>query len=108
MARVGEVYKGRYKVLERIGGGQVGQIMRCMDRQTGNDVIVKRLRLNQALHERKVYERARGVKMLPRLLSGFENPGGLGYLVVEYIPGKPLGHHTAARLGRKSRRCLWS
>ncbi len=93
MAGVGEVYKGRYEVLERISGGQVGQLMRCRDLQTGDDVIVKRLRRHQAEHEREVYERARGVGILPKLLGGFENPGGLGYLVLEYVPGQILGHH---------------
>ena len=98
----GEVLRGRYKILERIGQGGMGSIYLADDtRLKGRQCALKEVEYDRALPE-DVREEARGQFMreatilarldhpnLPKVSDFFSN-GTRDYLVMDYVPGNDL------------------
>jgi len=98
----GEVLRGRYKILERIGQGGMGSIYLADDtRLKGRQCALKEVEYERALPE-DVREEARGqflreATILARLdhpnlpkVSDFFSNGPRDYLVMDYVPGSDL------------------
>jgi len=98
----GEVLRGRYKILERIGQGGMGSIYLADDtRLKGRQCALKEVEYERALPE-NIREEARDqflreATVLARLdhpnlpkVSDFFSSGPRDYLVMDYIPGKDL------------------
>lgn len=98
----GEVLRGRYKILERIGQGGMGSIYLADDtRLKGRQCALKEVEYDRALPE-NIREEAREqflreATVLARLdhpnlpkVSDFFSNGPRDYLVMDYIPGKDL------------------
>jgi eukaryotic-like serine/threonine-protein kinase len=98
----GEVLRGRYKILERIGQGGMGSIYLADDtRLKGRQCALKEVEYDRALPE-NIREEARDQFLreatvlarldhpnLPKVSDIFSN-GPRDYLVMDYIPGKDL------------------
>lgn len=98
----GEVLRGRYKVIERIGQGGMGSIYLADDtRLKGRQCALKEVEYDRALPE-NIRDEARDqflreATVLARLdhpnlpkVSDFFSNGPRDYLVMDYIPGKDL------------------
>ena len=98
----GEVLRGRYKILERIGQGGMGSIYLADDtRLKGRQCALKEVEYDRALPENIRGEARdqflREATVLARLdhpnlpkVSDFFSNGPRDYLVMDYIPGKDL------------------
>ncbi len=98
----GEVLRGRYKILERIGQGGMGSIYLADDtRLKGRQCALKEVEYDRALPE-NIRDEARDQFLreatvlarldhpnLPKVSDIFSN-GPRDYLVMDYIPGKDL------------------
>jgi len=98
----GEVLRGRYKIIERIGQGGMGSIYLADDtRLKGRQCALKEVEYDRALPE-MIRDEARDqflreATVLARLdhpnlpkVSDFFSNGPRDYLVMDYIPGKDL------------------
>jgi eukaryotic-like serine/threonine-protein kinase len=98
----GEVLRGRYKILERIGQGGMGSIYLADDvRLKGRQCALKEVEYDRALPE-NIRQEARDqflreATVLARLdhpnlpkVSDFFSNGPRDYLVMDYVPGKDL------------------
>ncbi len=98
----GEVLRGRYRIIERIGQGGMGSIYLADDtRLRGRQCALKEVEYDRALPE-KIRDEARDqflreATVLARLdhpnlpkVSDFFSIGARDYLVMDYVPGKDL------------------
>ncbi|HEX2723607.1 MAG TPA: protein kinase, partial [Gemmatimonadaceae bacterium] len=92
---------GRYRLVERIGAGGMGQVWRAKDANLDRDVAVKLL--HRAGDERSRARFRREALVLSRLshpgvatIFDFDSIDGCDFLVMEYVPGGTL----ASRLAR--------
>lgn len=106
MTGLGEaVGEGRYRLLERLGGGRDRDTFLAKDQRSALDVIVKRFCVKhaQSWKEVELAEREarvlRGIhhELLPEYIDHFEEEGCL-YTVVTHVPGEDL--RAARRAGR--------
>jgi eukaryotic-like serine/threonine-protein kinase len=92
---------GRFKLLEVLGRGGMGEVYRAIDAADGSTVAIKTLRSDRGGADllRRFYKEA-------RLLAEVNNPyvanllevneaDGLPYLVLEFVGGKSLGQHLS-------------
>jgi eukaryotic-like serine/threonine-protein kinase len=112
----GEVLRGRYKVIERIGQGGMGSIYLADDtRLKGRRCALKEVEYDRALPE-NIRDEARDqflreATVLARLdhpnlpkVSDFFSNGPRDYLVMDYVPGKDL--RTLLLEARRNKRFL--
>jgi TolB-like protein/tRNA A-37 threonylcarbamoyl transferase component Bud32 len=92
---------GRYRVLEKIGAGGMGEVFRACDDRLGREVAIKTFpadRLGDEAARQRFHREARLLSRLnhPNIASvyDFESSSQLDFLVMELIPGCTL----AARL----------
>jgi len=94
--------KTSYIIREQLGSGAFGEVFRVYDPQRGQDVALKRLRLEKlydlsrrkqllasARVELEAASRVRHPGVVRVLAIGTEPDGGT-YIVQEYVPGRPL------------------
>ena len=93
---------GHYRILEKIGGGGMGEVYRARDERLGRDVAVKVLPPNLVADEsvrKRLRKEARALSKLnhPNIETLFElgSKEGIEFLVVEYVPGVTLGARLA-------------
>src|SRR5437763_7181285 len=89
----GEALNGRYEIIAPISSGAMGAVYRAVDRQTGQDVAVKRLL--DVRHAARFEIEARLLASLshPRVVKVLDHSSdeqGL-YIVMELVPGTDLG-----------------
>jgi hypothetical protein len=100
---------GRYKPLERLGGGACGTVYRCRDEQLERDVAIKLFnkgsspdnRLESVLHEAKSAARLHHPGVVAVLDTGLTDDG-MGFVVYDFVRGSTLEHRIATqKLDRK-------
>lgn len=88
---------GRYRVLEKIGAGGMGEVFRGHDEHLGRDVAIKVLSAAHSADRdahRRLQAEARLLSKLNHpniaLVYDFDSSQGLGFLVMELLPGMTL------------------
>ena len=104
----GELFAGRYEILEEVGRGGMGMVYRAIDRDLGEQVAVKTLR-PELLRDPAQIERFKGEIRLTRHITDkhvvrthdFGERDGLCYLTMEYVEGITVREllDTRGRLG---------
>jgi serine/threonine-protein kinase len=95
---------GHYKILDRLGAGESGEIYRARDTKLGRTVTIKILPPDVARNpaaRSQVLADARAATVLshPNIATLYEvgEEMGVAYLVCEYVPGEPLTAVIASR-----------
>ncbi|MBZ5573667.1 MAG: protein kinase [Acidobacteriia bacterium] len=90
---------GRYRVLERVGAGGMGQVFRGRDEHLGREVAIKvfsATRTGDHDTHRQLRKEARLLSKLnhPNIASvyDFDSSQGLDFLVMEFLSGTTLAH----------------
>ncbi len=90
----GELFAGRYEILEEVGRGGMGVVYRALDRDLGEQVAIKTLR-PELVQDPAQIERFKGEIRLTRHITDkhvvrthdFGERDGLCYLTMEYVEG---------------------
>ena len=93
----GEVFDGRYEIVEELGKGGMGIVYRVFDRKVGEEVTLKIIKPEIAA-DLKTITRFRNELKLARKIShrnicrmyDLDDKDGVYYLTMEYIPGQDL------------------
>lgn len=102
---IGHQIGGRYRIIQRLGGGGMGVVYQAEDMLLGRDVAIKVLRAHLAEDDafRHRFERegrsAAGLSH-PNIVQVYdvgETPEGVPYLVMEYVSGPTLEKVLAER-----------
>ena len=100
----GTVFRGRYRVLRRIGEGGFGEVWLARDDREGVDVVLKRLDRHEARDARalqRVQREVRTSQLVPHpnvvAVHGVETVGDETYLVMEHLAGGSLADVLRAR-----------
>jgi Tol biopolymer transport system component/predicted Ser/Thr protein kinase len=98
---------GRYDVVAFVGAGGMGEVYRARDTELGRDVAVKVLRPERHSDDdarRRLTQEARTASALhhPNIATVFDvaAAGGVHFIVMEYVAGRPLSALVAAGLER--------
>ncbi len=104
----GELFAGRFEVLEEIGSGGMGMVYRALDRELGEQVAIKTLR-PELLQDTSLVERFKSEIRLARHISSkhvvrthdIGERDGVYYLTMEYVEGITVREllDTRGRLG---------
>ena len=104
----GELFAGRFEVLEEIGSGGMGMVYRALDRELGDQVALKTLR-PELLQDTSLVERFKSEIRLARHISSkhvvrthdIGEREGVYYLTMEYVEGITVREllDTRGRLG---------
>ncbi|MBS1240932.1 MAG: protein kinase [Gemmatimonadetes bacterium] len=107
----GQVFAGRYQILEEIGSGGMGMVYRAFDRVLGEQVAIKTLR-PELVRDPVAIERFKSEIRLARHISDrhvvrthdFGDHEGMFYLTMEYVEGITVRHllDQRGRLGMAS------
>ncbi|MBB2893600.1 protein kinase domain-containing protein [Flexivirga oryzae] len=97
MSRPGDLMGGRYRLTDRIAAGGMGEVWQARDEILGRAVAVKLLK-EGLTDEEGFTERFRNEARLSAALAhgniaqvyDYGEEGNLAYLVMEFVPGKPL------------------
>ncbi len=108
---------GRYRIVEKIGAGGMGEVYRARDERLERDVALKVLRAGTLTDEtarRRFRKEALALSKLnhPNIATifDFDTQAGVDFLVMEYVAGEPLdvklhsgpmAEQEVARLGRQ-------
>ncbi len=94
---------GHYRVAEKLGAGGMGEVYRATDPKLGRDVALKVLPPAVAREPERLARFEREARVLASLnhpniaaIYGFEQAGGVPFLVLEYVPGPTLGERLAS------------
>lgn len=94
---------GIYEVLGPLGAGGMGEVYRARDTRLGRDVAIKVLPEGVARDETQLARFEREARLLASLnhpgiaaVYGFEEAGGIPYIVMELVPGETLTQRLAA------------
>ncbi|HEY1340181.1 MAG TPA: protein kinase [Bryobacteraceae bacterium] len=97
---------GPYKIDALIGEGGMGKVYRATDMRLHRTVAIKILPHDKALdpdRKRRFLQEARAASALnhPNIVTLYDiaEDAGVDFLVMEYVPGKPLDKLVAARKG---------
>lgn len=101
----GELFAGRYTILEQVGRGGMGEVFRARDEQVGDTVALKRLRFLSA--DTRIVERFRREVRLARRVShrhvariyDLGQHGDILFLSMEFIEGHNL-EEVRRKIGR--------
>ena len=104
----GELFAGRFEVLDEIGSGGMGMVYRALDRELGDQVAIKTLR-PELLQDTSLVERFKSEIRLARHISSkhvvrthdIGERDGVYYLTMEYVEGITVREllDTRGRLG---------
>ncbi len=104
----GQLFAGRFEVLEEIGSGGMGMVYRALDRELGDQVAIKTLR-PELLQDPTLLERFKSEIRLARHISSkhvvrthdIGERDGVYYLTMEYVEGITVREllDTRGRLG---------
>jgi DNA-binding response OmpR family regulator len=104
----GELFAGRFEVLDEIGSGGMGMVYRALDRELGDQVAIKTLR-PELLQDTSLVERFKSEIRLARSISSkhvvrthdIGERDGVYYLTMEYVEGITVREllDTRGRLG---------
>jgi CheY-like chemotaxis protein len=104
----GQLFAGRFEVLEEIGSGGMGMVYRALDRELGDQVAIKTLR-PELLQDATLLERFKSEIRLARHISSkhvvrthdIGERDGIYYLTMEYVEGITVREllDTRGRLG---------
>jgi eukaryotic-like serine/threonine-protein kinase len=93
---------GRYRVLEKIGAGGMGEIYRARDERLERDVAIKVLPQGLLADEaarKRFHKEALSLSRLnhPNIATvhDFDTQSGVDFLVMEYVPGETLDRQVA-------------
>jgi len=97
MSQPGDLMGGRYRLTDRIAAGGMGEVWQARDEILGRTVAIKLLK-EGLTDEEGFTERFRNEARLSAALAhgniaqvyDYGEEGNLAYLVMEYVPGKPL------------------
>ena len=97
MSDTGDLMGGRYRLTSRIAAGGMGEVWQARDEILGRTVAIKLLK-EGLTDEEGFTERFRNEARLSAALAhgniaqvyDYGEDGNLAYLVMEYVPGKPL------------------
>lgn len=97
MSNVGDLMGGRYRLTSRIAAGGMGEVWQARDEILGRTVAIKLLK-EGLTDEEGFTERFRNEARLSAGLAhgsiaqvyDYGEDGNLAYLVMEYVPGRPL------------------
>lgn len=94
---------GIYEVLGPLGAGGMGEVYRARDTRLGRDVAIKVLPEGVARDETQLARFEREARLLASLnhpgiaaVYGFEEAGGIPYIVMELVPGETLTQRLAS------------
>jgi len=94
---------GHYRIVEKIGAGGMGEVFRARDEHLARDVAIKVLSpgtLTDASARNHFHKEALALSKLnyPNIATiyDFDTQQGVGFLVMEYIPGITLSEKLAA------------
>ena len=94
---------GHYRIVEKIGGGGMGEVYRAQDEHLDREVAIKFVRSQANLdeHARKLlHKEALALSKLNHsniaTIHDFDTQQGLDFLVMEYVKGETLARHTKA------------
>ncbi|NNG38392.1 serine/threonine protein kinase [Flexivirga sp. ID2601S] len=104
MSSTGDLMGGRYRLTERIAAGGMGEVWQARDEILGRTVAVKLLK-EGLTDEEGFTERFRNEARLSAALAhgniaqvyDYGEDGNLAFLVMEYVPGKPLSKILSER-----------
>jgi serine/threonine protein kinase len=90
----GELFAGRFEILEEIGSGGMGMVYRALDRELGDQVALKML-LPELVRDRSLVERFKSEIRLARHISSkhvvrthdIGERDGVYFLTMEYVEG---------------------
>jgi CheY-like chemotaxis protein len=90
----GQLFAGRYEILEEVGQGGMGMVYRALDRELGEQIAVKTLR-PELLQDPTLIERFKSEIRLARHITDkhvvrthdFGERDGVCYLTMEYVEG---------------------
>src|SRR5215468_3673339 len=99
MIAPGEVIAGKYRVLKVLGKGGMGVVLSARDEDLARSVAVKQLLPEWASDKDCVARFLREARSMVRLTSEHtvrvydagQLPGGIPYMVMEYLTGQDLG-----------------
>jgi hypothetical protein len=104
----GQLFAGRFEVLDEIGSGGMGMVYRALDRELGDQVAIKTLR-PELLQDTSLVERFKSEIRLARTISSkhvvrthdIGERDGVYYLTMEYVEGITVREllDTRGRLG---------
>jgi len=100
MLNTGTVLQNRYQIIQRIGGGGMGDVYLAADSRLGNNrVVVKENRGGdpQLFHTEANILAALHHPNLPRVIDHFIEPNNAQHLVMDYIAGQNLEQIIQAR-----------
>ncbi len=99
-----QIIAGKYKLLEKIGVGGIGQVWKAEDIKLDRVVALKRLRIRFSTSPEAYYRFLREAKVLsklnhPNILSIYDlvEDKGVTYIAMEFHPGVPLSTRMEAR-----------
>jgi serine/threonine protein kinase/Tfp pilus assembly protein PilF len=103
----GTLFAGRYEIIEELGKGGMGRILRALDRKIDVEVALKLVK-SEIAADRKTIERFRNELRLAREIAhrnvcrmyDLNEEKGVYYITMEYVPGEDLKSfiHRAAPL----------
>ncbi|WP_265442682.1 protein kinase domain-containing protein [Flexivirga meconopsidis] len=104
MSSAGDLMGGRYRLTDRIAAGGMGEVWQARDEILGRTVAIKLLK-EGLTDEEGFTERFRNEARLSAALAhgniaqvyDYGEDGNLAFLVMEYVPGKPLSKILAER-----------
>lgn len=95
---------GRFRLLEKVGEGGMGEVYRAVDGLDGSVVALKLLRREWAAKPGALARFRKEARMLARVRNPYvtnllevNEDAGLNYLVMEYVDGRTLEAEIAAR-----------
>jgi eukaryotic-like serine/threonine-protein kinase len=101
-AQVGAVLDATYCIEEYVGGGAMGDVFRVRELKTGRQLAVKmlhgRLRTDAKIQRRFAREAEMAAKLRhPNVVGVIDvrHTGDAAYMVMDYAPGRTLGHVIA-------------
>ncbi|HJL18403.1 MAG TPA: serine/threonine-protein kinase [Sandaracinaceae bacterium LLY-WYZ-13_1] len=111
----GTVLDGTYRIVQRLGEGGMGVVLRARDERLDRDVAIKLIHPDQVLRasaRARFLEEARAMARVrhPNVVEihAFGEIEGAPYFVMEYVPGADLERWLAQRGGRPTLGEAWN
>jgi serine/threonine protein kinase/tetratricopeptide (TPR) repeat protein len=93
----GEVFAGRFELIEELGAGGMGKVYRAFDKKIGEEVALKLLHPEVALDERTIDRFRNEIKLARRIthknvcrLHELHEEGKTLFITMEYVSGQDL------------------